>query len=259
MFGANEIEQLLAGVSLLDHAIPDVGAVDAGHEHPRRPQLQPLDDLGARLPVGGGGERNARHPGEPLVQHRELDVLRAKIVPPLRHAVRLVDGEQRQRALLEQRQATLGKQPLGGHVHQVQLATPHRSLDVGGLRRAQRGVEVCRAHAEFGERRHLIVHEGDERRHHHAHTVAQQRRNLVAQRLAAAGGHQHQRVAAIGDVRYHVGLVTAKRRVAEDGVEEGEGVVLQDAFIISSPAGTPQADRSPASARRRDRHPWNRW
>jgi hypothetical protein len=37
--------------------------------HARLAQLQPLDDLGARRRVGGGGERDARHAGEALVQH----------------------------------------------------------------------------------------------------------------------------------------------------------------------------------------------
>ena len=45
-----------------------------------------------------------------------------------------------------------------------------------------------------------------------AGALAQQRRHLVAQRLAAAGGHQHQRVAAAGDVRDDLFLRAAEAR-----------------------------------------------
>ena len=65
-------------------------------------ERQPLDDLGARLRIGGGGERNARHLRETLVQHRQLQIFRAEIVAPLRHAMGLVDGEQRDSARFEQ-------------------------------------------------------------------------------------------------------------------------------------------------------------
>ncbi len=59
-------------------------------------------------------------------------------------------------------------------------------------------------HAELLERADLVVHQRDQRAHHERHAaagaVARDRRHLVAQALAAAGGHQHQRVAA-GDTR----------------------------------------------------------
>ena len=67
--------------------------------------------------------------------------------------------------------------------------------------RIQRRVEERRAHAELAQRLHLVLHQRDQRRDHDRRALAQQRRQLVAQRLAAAGGHEHQRVAAAGDVR----------------------------------------------------------
>jgi hypothetical protein len=62
----------------------------------------------------------------------------------------------------------------------------------------------------------LILHERDQRRHHDADAVAHERRDLVAERLAAARGHQHQRVAAVQRRRDDVPLLAAKRRIAED-------------------------------------------
>jgi hypothetical protein len=46
------------------------------------------------------------------------------------------------------------------------------------------------------------------------------RRNLVAQRLAAAGRHQHQRVAACHQGVDDGRLLAAERGVAEDAVEQ---------------------------------------
>jgi len=50
--------------------------------------------------------------------------------------------------------------------------------------------------------------------------VAQQRRDLVAQRLAAAGGHQHQGVATGRHMFDDLLLFAAKGRVAEDVFED---------------------------------------
>ena len=61
----------------------------------RAPSSRRCDDLLARLLIGGGGERDARHAGEAPCEHRQLDVFGTEVVAPLRHAVRLVDGEQR--------------------------------------------------------------------------------------------------------------------------------------------------------------------
>ena len=45
--------------------------------------------------------------------------------------------------------------------------------------------------------------------------LAQQRRQLIAQRLAAAGRHQHQRIATIGDMPHDRFLLAAERRQPE--------------------------------------------
>ncbi len=55
--------------------------------------MQPLDDLLARRRVRGGGQGNARDVREALGKHGQADVFRTKVVPPLRHAVRLVYGK----------------------------------------------------------------------------------------------------------------------------------------------------------------------
>src|SRR5690606_4773472 len=102
MLSANEGEELGTHLALIDDAVANIGAIEARYEHSRLLQGQPLNDLGARLRVGGGGERNARNAREALVQNRQLQVFRSEVMPPLRHAMRLVDGEERHACLREQ-------------------------------------------------------------------------------------------------------------------------------------------------------------
>ena len=93
-----EGEELAARVlGLVDDAVAEVRPVEAGDEDPRPLELQAGEDLAPRRRVGGGGERDARHPGEALGQQVEPQVLGAEVVPPLGDAVRLVDGEEADR------------------------------------------------------------------------------------------------------------------------------------------------------------------
>ena len=235
MLVADEAQQLLARLALLDDPVADVGAVEAGHEHARLGQ-QSLLDLVARRRVGGGGQRDARHLRESLAQQAELAVFGAEVVAPLRHAVRLVDREQRQSGagmhLVEQPQAALGQQPLRRDVQQIEFAGAHPALDRGCLGAAQRAVKEGGAHAEFAERGDLVLHQRDQRRDHHTHARAQQRRDLVGQRLAAAGGHQHQRIAAAGHVLDHLALEAAEAGIAEHLVEQGIGVARAGGNVV---------------------------
>ena len=194
-------------------------------------QLQPLDDVGARDRVGRRRERDARHRGVALVQHRERAVLRPEVVAPLAHAMRLVDREQAELAALVQR-IELGQEARRGHalrrgVQQRDFAAQHALFHGVGLLARQRGVEEFRFDAGLVQRADLVVHQGDQRRHHDGDAVAgalaRDGRDLVAQRLAAAGGHQHQGVAAGDDVVDDGRLRTAELLVAEDVVEDGAG------------------------------------
>jgi hypothetical protein len=72
------------------------------------------------------------------------------------------------------------------------------------------------ARTPSGQRVDLVLHQRDQRRDHDPDAVADQRRDLVAQRLAAAGRHQHQRVATADDVADDLLLATPERVVAED-------------------------------------------
>ena len=226
----DEAQQLRARVVLFDDGVADVGAVEAADEDARGLQLQPLDDVGARELVGGGGQRDARHDGVALVQHIEREVVLAEVVAPLAHAMSLIDGEQaEQPALVERielRQKARCGDALGRGVQQHQSTAHHFALDALGVFCAQAGVEARRVHPGFFERAHLIVHQRDQRADHDGHAaiaaMSHDGRHLVAKALAAACGHQHQRIAAGAHLLDHGGLRVAKGGVAEHRLQHRE-------------------------------------
>ncbi len=215
VLGAQQVQQLLERAVLGGHPVGDVGPVEARHEVPRLDQAQALRDLLAGVLGGRRGQRDARHPGPAFGQRAEAQVVGPEVVPPLGHAVRLVDGEQRDRALVEQPRRRLDAEPLRGQVQQVQLARAVGLLHLAALVGVLRGVEEPGAHPERLQGVDLVLHQGDQRGDDHARAPAHQRGDLVAQRLAAARRHQHQGVAAARHRLDDVLLVAAERVVAE--------------------------------------------
>ena len=216
MLVLDEAQQLRACVCLVDNSVANVRAIEAGSKHARTAKPEASDDLGARLRVGGCSERDARDLRIALVQQRQLQILGAKIVPPLRHAVRFVGRKQRQLRAVGQLEAARGGQALGRDVEHVELAGEERAL--GGPRRigVEGRVEERCAHAQLGQCRDLILHQRDQRRDHDASPLPDERWNLIAQRFATAGRHQHQRIAPRHDMVDDLAL-----RVAECGVAKG--------------------------------------
>ena len=143
----------------------------------------------------------------------------------------LVDGEQADLAafvhLVEQRQEARRGHPLRRRIQQRDLAAQHPLLDRVGLLAGQGGVEEVGFDARFVQCADLVVHQRDQRRHHDGDAVAGalpgDGRNLVAQRFAAAGRHQHQRVTAADHVIDDRRLRAAELPVAEDLVQDGLG------------------------------------
>jgi hypothetical protein len=116
----------------------------------------------------------------------------------------LVDGEQGDAAAVEQRKEPVGEQALGSDVEQVQGPVQQPAFGLGGLVGGERGIQAGRAHSELAEGIHLVLHQRDEWRDHDRGPGSEQGGQLVAERLAAAGGHQHQGI-------------PAGRKMADDG------------------------------------------
>ena len=212
----DESLELLRRGALLGDGVADVGAVEAGDEDRRIGEVEPLSDVLARLVVGGRGQRDERNAGEEPGKAPELHVLRPEVVSPLADAVRLVDGEQGDGHRVQQVEEAVEHQALGRDVEQVQLAGAKRGDDAGRLGSRERRVQVGGSDTVRAQRIDLVLHERDEGRDDDRGSLAEQRRDLEAERLAAAGGHEHERAATADDVVDDLALVRAELRVAED-------------------------------------------
>jgi hypothetical protein len=72
------------------------------------------------------------------------------------------------------------------------------------------------------ERVDLVLHECDQRGDDDTGAGSDQSRDLVAERLAATGRHEHERVAALDHALDDRRLLTPERLVAEDAMEDLE-------------------------------------
>ncbi len=223
LMALQEAGELALRVGLAFDGIADVRPVESGDEAHRFRQRQTLDDVFAGPRVGGGRQRHPGDTGEMAAELIQGQVVLTEVVAPRRNAVGLVDGDDGHRDAGQQVQGGRLQQALRGDVQQVQGAGLDGGRHFRALGGGLGGVEIGRSHAELAQRRHLIGHERDQRRHHDADTVAQHRRNLVAQRLAAAGGHQHEAVPP----RHHrvddLGLTPAECRIAVNALEHCQG------------------------------------
>ena len=177
------------------------------------------DDLVARLRIGGGGERDARHVRESARAAPRAAGIRGGSRAPIarRNAPRRSRTARAGACVARRFEHARHHQPLGRDVQEIELARAQRALHVRSASlRVERRVEEGRAHAELLQRGHLVLHERDERRDHQRRALAQEGGHLVAERLAAAGGHQHQRVAAARHVLDDRLLRAAKLRMSEN-------------------------------------------
>ena len=139
---------------------------------------QLLGDVVAGHLVGGRRQRGDGNPGEERAQTAQVLVFRAEGRAPLRDAVGLVDGEEAYMQAIERRQHALGHQPFRGYVEKACLArcgaAPGRDIVGTAIRR----VDTVRRDPGEPERRHLVLHQRDQRRHHNCETAHDQRGDL---------------------------------------------------------------------------------
>ncbi len=165
-----------------------------------------MQNIGARGGIGGRGEGDRLHTAERGLHRAERGIFGTEVVAPLRDAMRLVDRQQRDLAALEKIERVCPDQPFRRDINQPQLAArdalEHGAVFVGIVG----GVERRGGDAIAAQLRDLVAHQRDQWRHHDGEPVAQQRRKLVAQRLAAAGRHHRQHVAAVENGGNDLGL-----------------------------------------------------
>ena len=213
------------GLVLRHDAVLDVRAVEVGHEVAGVLEAQPGRDLGVGGRGRGGGQRDARHRRPALAQRGQQQVVGPEVVPPLGHAVCLVDREQRDLAPVEQldrstRRAAVPARGKAGRARRRRRRTRPR-------RRSSKSCVELRNPARTPSARNastwscISAMSGDTTTPVPGRTRAG---DLIAQRLAAARRHQHERVAAADDVLDDLVLAVAERLVAEDTTQHFGGV-----------------------------------
>ena len=139
--------------------------------------------------------------------------------------MRLVDREQCKPQARQPLQRAIRQQPLRRDVQQIELLLDQIPRRAARLRHIEIGMQCGGGHAKLAQRRHLIVHQRDQRRDHHRGAGPTQRRYLEADALAAAGRRQHQRVAAGDDMAHHLLLLAAKAWEAEHTAQHGRRII----------------------------------
>ena len=179
-------------------------------------QAEPLDDLVAHRRRRRRREREHGRAPERLDRRAEPQVLGPEVVAPLGDAVRLVDDEQRRlrdRELVEH--LRLGEL-LGREEHELERVLGQlgeRLVPLGG---PDAGVELRRtARRPRAQVLDLLALERDQRRDDDGGAGQQQRGDLVDRRLARAGRHDHERVAAVEHRLDRLALARAERVEAE--------------------------------------------
>ena len=123
----------------------------------------------------------------------QFEVIGAKVVAPLRNAVRLINGEQADFHLPYQAQKPLVVEAFGRDIKQFQRAGAHIGGHLLRFLRRQRRVQAGGADAVTAQKIYLVFHQGDERRHDKRDAFEGQGGQLVAQRFAAARRKHGQR------------------------------------------------------------------
>ena len=141
----------------------DVGAVEAVEEHLGLVLEEPRRDLRARLRVCRRGEGRERH-AQRAPQRADPQVVRAEVVAPLAHAMRLVHRDERAVRAPEHPFRAGGGEALGGDVEQLQQTRIDRLPDLRGLLLGVPRGERAGADPGGGQRADLVAHERDEGR-----------------------------------------------------------------------------------------------
>ncbi len=194
------------------------------HEDGRGSAEELRRDIGPRCRIGGRREGCGLHAAELIAGSADGEIFGPEGMPPLRYAMRLVDRQQAHIGALELCEGAGLREALGRDVEQPQgsAGQPRGRLPVLSLVVGR--VEARGRDPAASELRHLVAHQRDQRRDHDRQAVAQQRRQLIAQRLAAAGGHHREHVAAGQDGIDDLTLAGPELGKAEHSAQQVPGV-----------------------------------
>ena len=146
-------------------------------------------------------------------------VVGAEVVTPLRNTVRLVDGDERRRALGKHLRKTWYAKPLGRDKQEVEVAG--KILNAGLARDAtvETRVNAGNAAIQCRKLRVLILHESDQRRDDEGRSTQRDGRQLIAQRLPCPCRHDQQQVSSGNRGSANSLLVRAELRESKHRVQ----------------------------------------
>ncbi len=205
------LHDLAQGVFFWPHFIKQVGPVEARLVYVGTEDAEVLLDVVLHLGGGGGGQGNGGELANAVNDLPQTPVLGAKVMSPFRNAVGLVDGKKAEPDRTEEIGVLLFVERFRSHIEQLGLTRGHGFLYLDHLVLAQRAVEemgdvvVIRVSADGV---HLVLHQSDQRADHDGGAFLNQGGELVAQRLAAAGGHDDKNIPPLHHAGYDGFLVS---------------------------------------------------
>ena len=213
----------------------------------RLAQPEPRHDVPRHRGRRGGGRRHDRRGAEPARRVREPEVLGPEVMPPLGHAVRLVDDEEADLRLPDALQEAGRGEPLRRDVEDPHAArrrppsTARRLVAAScwALTSATRPGAIRSSASTWSCISETSGETTSVRSRPH------QRRQLVTERLARAGGHHHQDVAAVarGDHRLALAAAGSRRsRTARCSAASGSDDAATG-HARDAPVGLPQVQR----------------
>jgi hypothetical protein len=210
-----------------DHVVGEVRALEAGRDPNRVGEPEAPHDVGRDPGRRRCGRREDRARAEPPRHLAELEVLGPEVVPPLAHAVRLVDHEEADLGGSEPISEPRRCEALRRHVQHSHLAG-ERALE-GAAVRARVALRVDQLGAAT-EALDLVGHQRDERRHDDREPAVEDRRKLVTEGLPGAGRHHEQDVPSRDDRLDRLALAGPEPRVPEFELERRADVVARHCF-----------------------------
>ena len=232
----------------LDRQVRPPEAVDEAGRF-RHPELLANVLLHARR--RGGGQRDDGGGPERREPRAEKAVVGPEIVPPVRDAVRLVDGDEGHCPLRQHLGEAGDAEPLRGDEEEVELPVEVVAADLTGGQPVDPRVDPLGGETQSPEARRLVLHEGDEGGDDERRPCARDPRELVAERLPGPGRHDEERVFPLRHRTADRLLEGAERVVAEDLLQRLPETVGGDLLAGGvGDAGRPDRERRHGAARR---------
>ena len=202
--------ELLALALRVGDADGEVRAVEAADEGARVGQIQLFDDVGADVGRGRGRQGDGLRAANGFAEGAQAQVVGPKVVAPLRDAVRLVHGEERDLSAAQGLDEVRAAEAFGRDVEELETPLAHARDPLLLLLEVERAVDEGRRQPARVERVHLVFHQRDERGDDDRHALEHERGQLEAEGFAAARRHHDHRVVAFQYRAYYLALALAE-------------------------------------------------